>query len=109
MALLENSFLNDCLLIIFEIIVELPKKEIIDYFLYKNNNISIKLKIFFHKNIYLFNENNDFIQKLFQILSADEKSSVLEGEIRYKQQISIVILSEIFLDLLIFQKLNFNS
>ena len=107
--LLENSFLNDCLLLIFEIIVELPKKEIIDYFLYKNNNISTKLKIFFQRNIYFFNENNDFIQKLFQILSADEKSSVLEEEIRFNQQILLVILSEIFLDLLIFQKLNFNS
>ena len=106
--LFENSFLNDCLLIIFEIIVELPKKEIIDYFLYNNSNISTKLKIFFLRNNYLFNDN-DFFQKLFQVLSADEKSSVLEEEISYSQQILLVILSEIFLDILIFQKLNIYS
>ena len=106
-SLFGDSFLNDCLLIIFKIIIELPRKKIINYFLFKNNIVSIKLKIFFQRNIYLFNENSDFVEKIFKLLYIDEKSSQLKENIINKQQFLLVIISEFFLDLLIFQKLNF--
>ena len=107
----NDTFLNDILLIIFEIIIELPSKRIVDYFLNKNDIISIKLKIFFYRNFYFINENSEFIQKLFQILSPESKPSVLEEDNKNNnnnnQVFSLFIITEIFLDLLIFQKLDF--
>ena len=108
--LLNNPFLNNIVLIIIEIIVELPNEEIINYFLYKNDIISIKLKIFFYRNIYLFNQNNDFIQKLFEIIGNDQKLSILEEEEeKYNKKILLLFIIEIFLDLLFFSKLNVNN
>ena len=109
--LLSDNFLNDCILIILEIILELPSEEIIDYFLFKNNNISIKLRTFFYRNVYLFNENNEFIQKFFQIIQMEQKNSKLEEENKNKNNevFLLVFMTEIFLDLLLFKKLNFNN
>lgn len=95
-----DPFLTQIILIIFELIINLPNKEIINYFLYENNIFSIKLKNFFSRNIYLFNEGNDFIQKIFDIYS---KSSILEEENKNIEFV-LVFVSEIFLDLFIFQK-----
>ena len=105
----NDTFLNDILLIIFEIIIELPRKEIIDYFLYKNDIISVKLKIYFYRNINCFNKNNEFIEKLFYILSPEQKPSIIEEDNNNNnnQEFLLVIISEILLDLLIFQKLDF--
>jgi len=97
-----DPFLIQIILIIFELIINLPNKEIINYFLYENNIFSIKLKNFFSRNIYLFNENNEFIQKIFDFYS---KSSILEEENKNIEFV-LVFASEIFLDLFIFQKLN---
>ena len=97
-----DPFLTQIILIIFELIINLPNKEIINYFLYENNIFSIKLKNFFSRNIYLFNEGNDFIQKIFDIYS---KSSILEEENKNIEFV-LVFVSEIFLDLFIFQKIN---
>ena len=108
-VILNDNFIKDCILIIFEIIISLPNKEIIDYFLYQNNIISIKLKIFFLRNIYLFNDDNEFIQKLFQILSVIQKNSILEEDKNNNLEFILIFISEIFLDLLFFQKLNFNT
>ena len=97
-----DPFLSQIILIIFELIINLPNKEIINYFLYENNIFSIKLKNFFFRNIYLFNESHEFIQKIFDIYS---KSSILEEENKNIEFV-LVFASEIFLDLFIFQKLN---
>ena len=106
---LSDDFLSDFILIIIEIITELPKEEIIDYFLFQNNIISLKLKIFFYRNIYLFNENNEFIQKLLQIIQMERKYSqpVEENTKKNNEKFFLVFMSEIFLDLLFFRKLNF--
>ena len=106
---LSDDFLSDFILIIIEIITELPKEEIIDYFLFQNNIISLKLKIFFYRNIYLFNENKEFIQKLLQIIQMERKYSQPEEENIKKnnEKFFLVFMSEIFLDLLFFRKLNF--
>ena len=107
--LLQDSFITDFILLIFEIIVELPEKDIIDYFLYKNDIFSIKLKIFFQRNIYILNESNEFAQKLFNDLLSEEKNSISEEKVVNSQHILSVIMTEIFLDLIIFQKLNSNT
>ena len=105
-SMLNDNFLSECILIILEIIFELPKKETIDYFLYKNNIVSIKLKMFFYRNTYFLNENSEFIQKFFKIIADEEKSSILEEEERKDNRIiCFIFITEIFLDLFIFQKL----
>ena len=96
-----DLFLTQIILIIFELIINLPNKEIINYFLYENNIFSLKLKNFFSRNIYLFNESNEFIQKIFNI----SKSPIYEEENK-NMEFVLVFVSEIFLDLFIFQKLN---
>ena len=96
-----DQFLTQIILIIFELILNLPNKEIINYFLYENNIFSLKLKIFFSRNIYLFNDSIEFMQKIFDI----SKSSILEEENKNLEFV-LVFISEIFLDLFIFQKLN---
>ena len=105
---LQDTFLNSFLLVIFEILVELPKKDVIDYFLYRNCNISTKLKIFFQRNTYIFNENNEFIQKLFGILSFDEKDSISEVKKIHSQQLLFFLITEIFLDLFFFENITNN-
>ena len=108
---LNDNFLNDCIIIIIEIIIELSNEEIIDYFLNQNNIISIKLKVFFYRNIYLFNKNNEFIQKVFETLEIEQKSSKLVEDNMNKnnEKYFLVFITEIFLDLLFFKNLNFKN
>ena len=90
--LLEDNFINEYLLLIFEIILNLPNKKLISYFLYENENISIKLKYFFKRNIYLLNDKSSLIKLI----------DLLNNQIEY----SLIFNIEILLDLLIFSLIN---
>ena len=89
---LEDTSINEYLLSIFEIIINLKNRNIINYFLYENDNICIKLKYFFKRNIYLLNDELLLI-KLIDLLNN-------------KIEFLLMFNNEIFLDLLIFSLIN---
>ena len=95
MTIFEDENINDYIIIIFEIILNIPNKKIINYFLYENENISIKIKYFFKKNIYLLN-NKLFLMKLNNLLNN-------------KIENLLIFTIEIFIDLLIFPLIDINS
>ena len=103
--ILEGDFINEIIIIIFEIIFELQNKKIINYFLYENDIFTIKIKHFFERNIYLIN-NKQFIEKLFSILKMTKLSDLLEADNNIVQEYLLNIITKIFLNLIIFKKLN---
>ena len=78
---------------ILDIILNLQNTKNLNYFLYKKENISIKIKYFFKKNIYLLNDK-EFLIDLIELLNK-------------KIEYLLIFGIEIFLDLLIFQLLDF--
>ena len=94
-SIFENENINEYILIIFEIILNIPNKKTINYFLYENENISIKVKFFFKKNIYLLN-NKLFLMKLNNLLNN-------------KIENLLIFTIEIFIDLIIFPLIDVNS
>ena len=89
---LEDASINEYIFSIFEIIINLQNRKIINYFLYENENICIKLKYFFKRNIYLLNNELSLI-KLIDLLNN-------------KIEFLLIFNVEIFLDLLIFSIIN---
>ena len=93
-VILKDEYINKYIIIILDIILNLRNKKNINYILYETDNISIKIKIFFKKNIYLLNDK-DFLIKLIELLNKKCEHLLIFG-------------IEIFLDLLIFPLLNLN-
>ena len=101
----EDNFINDFIIIIFEIIFELQNKKIINYFLYENDIINIKIKHFFERNIQILN-NKQFVEKLLSILKMTKMSDILDLQNNSSQIYLLNIITKIFLNLVIFKKLN---
>ena len=94
-TMIEDENINEYIILIFEIILNIPNKKIINYFLYENENISIKIKYFFKKNIYLLN-NKIFLMKLNNLLNNNIENL-------------LIFTIEIFIDLLIFPLIDTSS
>ena len=101
---LNNNFINDFIILIFKIIFELQNKNMINYFLYENDILNIKIKHFFERNIQIIN-NKDFIEKLLSIFKITNISDILQLENNSSEDFSLNIFTKIFFDLIIFQKL----
>ena len=92
-TILKDKYINECIIMILDIILNLQNTKNLNYFLYKKENISIKIKYFFKKNIYLLNDK-EFLIDLIELLNK-------------KIEYLLIFGIEIFLDLLIFQLLDF--
>ena len=73
--LLNDRFIKDFILVIFQIIFDIKNKDISDYYI-SNGNILIKLKYFFKNNIYLLNEKS-FLNKFIEILLKNKEHFLL--------------------------------
>ena len=102
--IIKNNFINSFVLSIFEIICEFQNKNILNYFLYENNIINIKIKYFFEKNIHIIN-NKELVEKLLNILKMTKLSDILDTENNSYQEYLLNIITNIFFDLTIFKKL----
>ena len=92
--LVNEDIINDYILEIFEIMMLIPSKNIINYFINGNSKSNIlKIKYFFYRNISILNNNETFIEKLLNIFSL-------------QIDFLIEILIEVFLDPILFEKLN---
>ena len=92
--LLNDEYIKEYILIIFQIIFDIKNKEISNYYI-SNGNALIKMKFFFKNNIYLLNERT-FLNKFIEIL------------IKNKNYFLIASI-HIFTDLIIFTSLNKDS
>ena len=99
---LDNNFNNDIIIIILEIIFDL-NKDMINYFFYENDILNIKIKHYFEKNIDIIN-NNKFIEQFISIFKMTKITNILESNMY--QEYLFIILIKIFLNLIIFKKLN---
>ena len=99
-----NIFINNFIILIFKIIFELQNKNIINYFLYENDILNIKIKHFFERNIQIINDK-DFVEKLMSIFKITNISDILQLENNSSEEYSLNIITKIFLDLMIFKKL----
>ena len=99
-----NIFINNFIILIFKIIFELQNKNIINYFLYENDILNIKIKHFFERNIQIINDK-DFVEKLISIFKITNISDILQLENNSSEEYSLNIITKIFLDLMIFKKL----
>ena len=99
-----NIFINNFIILIFKIIFELQNKNIINYFLYENDILNIKIKHFFERNIQIINDK-DFVEKLISIFKITNISDILQLENNSSEEYSLNIIIKIFLDLMIFKKL----
>ena len=96
---------DDLIITILEILFSLSDRRTIEYFLYENNNVNIKLKYFFVNNLGILN-NNELIEKFFDISKKTKITEILDLQKKsYCYEISLDFFSEIFCDLLIFGKL----
>ena len=93
--------ISELIIIIFETIFSLPSKKIVDYFLYDNDLIHNKIRIFFIRNIYLLN-NEEFVQKILNIFISTQNTKIYCNN----KICLLVLLSDILFDLSIFQNLN---
>ena len=100
----NNDFINDFIILIFKVIFELQNKNIINYFLYENDILNIKIKHFFERNIEIINDK-DFVEKLLSIFKITNISDILKLENNISEEYSLNIIAKIFLDLIIFKKL----
>ena len=105
--IIEDNFINDIIIAIFEIIFEIQNRNIINYFLYDSDNINIKIKQFFGRNIEILN-NKKFTEKLLSLLKVTKMSDILELQNNNYQEYLLNIITKIFLDLVIFKQLNDN-
>ena len=88
----EDSFINDIIITIFEIIFEIQ-------------NINIKIKHFFGRNIGILN-NKKFEEKFISLLKTTKISDILELQNNSYQEYLLNIITKILLDLIIFKQLN---
>ena len=103
--LINEEIIIDYILEIFEIMSLIPSENIKNYFYEGDSGSNIlKIKFFFYRNICLLNDNETLIDKLLQILSFEKK----EKEQQSKKKILLEILINIFLNTIIFGKLNFS-
>ena len=100
----DDNFIKDIIIIIFEIIIEIQNKDILNYFWNESDIINIKIKHFFERNIEIIN-NNQFIEKLFSIFKMTKMSDILELQNNNFQEYLLKIISRIFLQLIIFKNL----
>ena len=82
----------------------MQNKNIINYFLYENDILNIKIKHFFERNIQIINDK-DFVEKLISIFKITNISDILQLENNSSEEYSLNIITKIFLDLMIFKKL----
>ena len=101
----DNNFNNDIIIIIFEILFELPNKDMINYFLYENDILNIKIKNFFERNTEIIN-NKKFIEKFISIFKMTKMENILEIENNIYLELYLTFLSKIFLNIIIFKKIN---
>ena len=102
---IEDNFINNIIIIIFEIIFEMQNKNILNYFLYKSDIINIKIKQFFGRNIEILN-NKQFIENLLSIFKITKMTDILEFDNTNIQEYLLNIITKILLDLIIFKQLN---
>ena len=91
----NNDFIFEFTSKIIILILTLENKFILNYFLYENDIINIKLKVFFERNIFIIN-NKLFIEKL---LSLDTTKNFSEENLLY-------FITKIFLNINIFKNIN---
>ena len=91
---LKDEYINEIIIIILDIILNLPNKKIVNYFLYENENL-LKIKYFFKKNIYLLKDNL-FLIKLINLLNN-------------KIENLLIFAIEIFIDIIIFPLIDINN
>ena len=101
---LTNNFNNDFIILIFKIIFELQNKNFINYFLYENDILNIKIVHFFERNIQIIN-NKDFVEKLLSLIKITNISDILQLDNNSSEEYSLNIITKIFLNLIIFKKL----
>ena len=91
---LNDEYINEYILNIFQILFNIKNKQILDYYLSDTNNefISIKVRIFFKNNIYLLN-NHSFLNKFIELLFK-------------KNEYFLLFSVHVFTDLKIFSLLN---
>ena len=92
--ILNDEFIGEVVLIIFEIIFSIKNEKILKYYFSDSdkNNILIRIKIFFINNIYLLN-NKIFLNKFFELLSK-------------KKEYFLIFSTNIFLELNLFSTLS---
>ena len=95
--LLNDEYINEYVLIIFEIIFSIKNKSILKYYLSDKYKafIPIKIRIFFKNNIYLLN-NLTFLNKFIELLLK-------------KKEYFLLFSVNIFLDLIIFSLLSIDN
>ena len=103
--IVEDNYINDIIIIIFEIIFEIQNRNILNYFLYNSDIINIKIKQFFGRNIEILN-NKIFVEKLLSLLKMTKMSELLELQNNSHQEYLLNIITKIFFHLIIFKKLN---
>ena len=99
----RNIILIDYILEIFEILTLIPGENIKNYFLKGDSRSNIiKIKYFFYRKISLLNNNEIIIEKILNIFSFGKDNKGISN-----QHIPFLeILIEVFLNLIIFEKLS---
>ena len=101
--LVNEDIINDYILEIFEIIMLIPDENIKKYFLTGDSKSNIlKIKYFFYRNISILNDNDTFIEKLLNIFSIGKETQ----ESSNQKNILLELLIEVFLNPILFEKLN---
>ena len=77
----------------------------INYFLYENDILNIKIKNFFERNTEIIN-NKQFIEKFISIFKMTKMENILEIENNIYLELYLTFLSKIFLNIIIFKKIN---
>ena len=104
--LVNEDLIIDYILEIFEILMLIPGEIHENYFIKEDSKSNIlKIKFFFYKNISLLNDNNTLIEKILNIFSGVVKQN---EEYLNNKKILLEILIQIFLNPIIFGKLNFS-
>ena len=89
----NGDIILEYILEIMEIIFLFPRITLEKYFVDKN---MLKLKFFFYRNITLFKNDDSFVEKILKIFSKND-------------YLLMLAISEIFFDINIFSKLNYNA
>ena len=104
--LVNEDLIIDYILEIFEILMLIPGEIHENYFVKEDSKSNIlKIKFFFYKNISLLNDNDTLIEKILNIFSGVVKQN---EEYLNNKKILLEILIQIFLNPIIFGKLNFS-
>ena len=103
--LVNENLVNEYILEIFQILMLIPSQNIKNYIIKGDSKSNIlKIKYFFYKNLYIIKDNDTIVEKILSIFSGAGKE---KNEYLNKKIILIEILIEIFLNPIIFGKLNF--